>query len=147
MKCFVQQIFPHYYQYPFLQRIQDYHDETGEAIHISMKYYSNGCPVESALLTTISNQFTAHHIALVSEYLPPRVFLMARYIYHRTQYNDLKKQSLFIEKAMRQIGEYDNFFMSMENVHECDALLTLLLQQRLYYQEHFIFLSLRNRNN
>lgn len=140
MKCFVHTLFPQYYQHPFLQRVQDFHNETGEPIYLSIKQYSITCPTESKILNTISQHLTPHHISLISGYIPKHVMDTARHTYHRTQYHKIKQQSLFIENAVQQIGEYDPFFLSMDNIHDHDALLTSLLQQKSYHQEQIIFL-------
>jgi hypothetical protein len=76
-----------------------------------------------------------HHITLVREYLSPSLYKIARETYRRFQYRLVKAKRLFLEQALQQIRDYDNFYLTMDDIHEMDSVMTSLFYQELYFQE------------
>lgn len=119
----------------FLQKIQQYHEETGNLIRMSMKKKkrATSCPVEAGLLHTMQNNLLPHHLEMVRQYLPPRVYKKARETFLWSQYHQLKQKISFIEDAVQQVQEYDPFYLTMDDIHEADMMLTQMISRMMYY--------------
>ena len=86
-----------------------------------------------------------HHLDLVCQYLPITTLQTAQETYIRSRYEKYKLQAAFIENAMEQIRNYDPFFLTMDDVHESDMLMTGLISKKLFYEEKIMDLK-RKKN-
>lgn len=126
-------LFPDLSHYAFLYKIQQYHDETHLPIYVVLKSIPR---IQSSILfSNMKQHLDHHHITLVREYLPPSLYKIARETYRRFQYRLVKAKRLFLEQALRQIQDYDDFYLTMDDIHEIDSVMTSLLYQELYYRE------------
>lgn len=134
MHKFVKNVFP---TSPITQKIQEYHDDTGEPIYFSLKqpFSLKTCPQETKLLQDIKQHLLPHQLSLVHQFLPSQVYETARKAFLREQYYRLKLQSVFLEHAIEQIREHDPFYLSMDDFHDMGMMLTELSYQQLYYKE------------
>jgi hypothetical protein len=156
MKCFVQNVFENTgknnntnFSSSFLQKIQDYHEETGlpVSVPVRLKPPPRDCSEEgkNGWLRTMKRRLLPHHFDLVRQYLPMTTLHTARETYIRTRYNQYKLQVAFVENATDQVRGYDPFFLTIDEVHESDMLLTLLVSKKLFYEEKIM--GLRRKNN
>lgn len=130
----VKQIFPNLSQYNFLNKIGQFHEETDHRIYVSVKknpfFYTR-----STFLENMNENLGLYHKQLVQKYLSPNVYKVARETYRRSLYHQTKLQIEFLKNAIQQIREYDEFYLSMEDIHEMDSVMTSLLYKKLYYME------------
>ena len=130
----------------FLEKIQEYHDETGLAICFSIRLKSSlPCHEEPSWLRTIEEQLLPHHLDLVRQYLPITTLQTARDAYIRSRYDKYKLQVAFVENAVEQVRDYDPFFLTMDDIHQSDMLLTGLISKKLFYEEKIM--DLRRKKN
>jgi hypothetical protein len=123
----------------FLRKVQEYHDETYEPIYFSTRIRKKpGCLNELELLNNIRVHLNAENTDLVKEFLSLRTIKTARDTYVRSQYYKYKLEIVFIENAVRQIQDYDPFFLTMDDIHESDALLLDLITKKMYYEEKLL---------
>lgn len=122
--------------HPFLKKVQEYHDETGNPIELSMKRKKKPhCPQEKQLLRGIQQNLLPHHIDMIRQYIPPRAHKTARETFLWSQYHEIKQRIAFIENAVQQIQEYDPFYLTMDDIHGSDMMLTELISAMIYYRE------------
>jgi hypothetical protein len=113
---------------PVLQKIQAYQEETQEPIPTHKK---TACPEEKKRLREVRDRLLPHHISLVRQYLPRRVYENV----WRSQYRQLRRRLVFLENAIAQIGEYDPFFLTMDDIHDADRIMTGLLSRMVFYRD------------
>lgn len=125
-----------------LQKLQEYQKETGDVIHTpKARYKPLGCPKEAILLRGIQNNLLPPHIDLIRQYLPLDVVKTAQMTHMRAEHRKLEKKVFFLENAVRQIGEHDPFFLTMDDIHEVDMMLTQFLSKMAYYHENIYLFS------
>lgn len=130
MKCFVRNVLEEdRHASAFLQKIQDYHDETGSPIFVSIRHKTPQRPV--AWLRGMLPQ----HLDLVRQFLPATTLQTARRTYLRSQYDKFRLQEAFVQAAILQIQEYDPFFLTMDDIHQSDMLQMGLISKKQFYQE------------
>ena len=134
MRLYRKNLFPDVFQFGFLHKIQQYHDETNLPIYVALKFLPQ-IPHPSGFLSNMKQHLAPHHKIWVKEYLPPTVFKMARQTYRRYHYHHIKAKRLFVEQALEQIRDYDEFYLTMDDIHEMDSVMTTLFYQELYYRE------------
>lgn len=138
MKLYQKQVFSTISsQYNFLSKIQQYHDEIGFPIHVSVKHkqVKNNYSTSTTLFSNIQNNLEPHHIVLVKQYLPATIYKIAYDTYMRRCYHETKLQIAFLQGAMEQIQEYDPFYLTMDDIHEMDMVWTSLSYKLVYYRE------------
>ena len=118
---------------PFLKKIQDFHNETGLPIWVSLRPWKR--PEHSDWLWRAGDRLLPQHRDLVRQYLPATTVQIARDTYTRSQYHKYKLHVAFVENAIAQIQDYDPFFLTMDDIHDSDMLLTDLISKKLFYQE------------
>lgn len=120
----------------FLEKVRDYHDETGRPIYVSIRVKKPPCcPDEKQLLQNMQTYLRGYNLELVGQYLPLTTHKKARETHIRTQYYNYKLKIAFIEDAIQQIGGYDPFYITMDDIHETDMLLMELINRQMYYKE------------
>jgi hypothetical protein len=131
----------------FLDKIQEYHDETGLPISFSIRLkFAQHSPDESNhWLTTMEERLLPQHLELILEYLPMTTLQKARNNYIRSCYDKYKLQVSFVQHSLDQIQNYDPFFITMDDIHQSDMLLTGLISKKLFYEEKIIDLK-RKKN-
>jgi len=128
----------------FLRKVEEYHQETGNPIHISIRMKSPPhCPTEKRLLCHVKTNLLPHHLDLVRQYLPKTVMKTAQGSHIRSYYYRYKLQVAFVENALEQVQEYDPFFFTMDDIHESDMLMMDLLSKKVFYEEKIM--ALRNK--
>jgi hypothetical protein len=133
---YVKEVFKDPTMYCLLRKIQEYHDETGEPIYFSVRLkFPFCCPQESQFLNNMKTYLKTHHLELVKKYLPVATYKTAQKTHIRHQYYQTKLESVFIENAIQQIQEYDPFYLTMDDIHEGDSMLTNLEFKNIYYKE------------
>lgn len=120
-------------------KIQEYHDETQQTIRCNVRIKrKSGCKTEYNLLQKIKKNLTEHQIQCLKQFIP---YDHAKKLYWKEKYEKYKLQVDFLENAMNQITEYDPFFLTMDDRHEIDMLLTNLISIQQYingkYLDHF----------
>ena len=124
-------------QHICLQKIEEYHNETGETIYVSgKKPYPHGCPREKYFLRTIQQELPPSHVQLVKEYLSQQTLETAKKNHMRNCYHEMKWRILFLETAIQEIQKQDPFYLTVEDVDELNCLITDMIFKKLYYQEH-----------
>lgn len=120
-----------------LQKINNFQQETGMTIHVHFKNKKKCLtdPDELLLLQKMRAHLLPHHVGLVGKFLPTRVVDEAKKNFHRTRCHTIKKQIHFLTEAIQQIQEYDPFYLTMDDVHESDMMLSDLMLRRMYYEE------------
>jgi hypothetical protein len=132
MRFFVQNVFENS-SISFLKKIQDYHEETGLPIEVHIRLKT---PRHSpSWLGTMEERLLPHHLHLVRQYLPTTTLRTARETHLRSCYDKYKLQVAFVESAMEQVRNYDPFFLTMDEIHESDMILTSLLSKKQFYEE------------
>lgn len=133
---YVEQVFNGFPLCPFLQKIQEYQKETSRPIYMSMKKKREiSCPVEMELLDNIQNNLLPHHLEMVRQYIPSSVYKKARETFLWSQYHKLKRKISFIENAVQQVQDHDPFYLSMDDIHEADMMLTDMISKMMYYRD------------
>lgn len=140
MKYFTQDVFGNVGEKNyFLKKVQEYHDETSEPIYFSAHIRKKPrCLNELELLSNIRIHLNAENTDLVKKFLPLTTIKTARDTYIRSQYYKHKLEIVFIENAVHQIQDYDPFFLTMDDIHESDALLLDLITKKMYYEEKLL---------
>ncbi len=130
MKCFVRNVMEEdRHASVFLQKIQDYHDETGLPIFVSIRRKPPQRPA------TWLRGMLPQHLDLVRQFLPATTIQTARRTYMRSQYDKFRFQEAFVQAAILQIQEYDPFFLTMDDIHQSDMLQMGLISKKQFYQE------------
>jgi len=133
---YVKDVFKDIKGHDFLGKIQEYHDETGEPIYFSIRLkIPKGSPQELTFLKNMKTHLKTHHLELVKNYLPLSAFRVAQKTHLKSQYYKSKLECALIENAIRQIQEYDPFYLTMDDIHEGDMMLTSLTYKKMYYEE------------
>lgn len=147
MRFYVDNVFKNSTNVSFLEKIQEYHNETGLAIDVRIRLKTRQCcsEEEDRWLGTMEERLLPHHLDLVRQYLPTTTLQTARDTYLRSCYDKYKLQVAFVENAMDQVRDYDPFFLTMDDIHESDMLLTSLLSKKLFYEEKIM--DLRRKKN
>ena len=148
MKFYVDKVFENSTNVSFLEKIQEYHNETGLPIDVRIRLKTcQCCPDEQEVrwLETMEERLLPHHLDIVRQYLPTTTLQTARVTYLRSCYDKYKLQVAFVENAMDQVRDYDPFFLTMDDIHESDMLLTSLLSKKLFYEEKIM--DLRRKKN
>lgn len=128
-KCFVRNVLEEdRHASAFLQKIQDYHDETGLPIFVSIRHRPP--PKRSAAWI---RDMLPQHTDLVRRFLPTTTIQTARHTYRRSQYEKHKLQEAFVRDAIHQIREYDPFFLTMDEIHQSDMLMMRLISKKQFY--------------
>lgn len=131
MKCFVRSVLEEdRYTSAFLQKIQDYHDETGLPIFVSIK-----CKPPPYCPATWLRAMLPQHTDLVRQFLPVSTVQTAYRTYWRSQYEKCKLQEAFVRDAITQVQEYDPFFLTMDEIHQSDMLVMGMISKKQFYQE------------
>ena len=133
MKCFVQDVFENTDSLFFLKKIQDYHEETGLPVEVRTRLKTQR--PSPSWLETMEERLIPHHLDLVRQYLPRKTLETAKGVYLRACYDKYKLQVAFVENAVDQVRDYDPFFLTMDEIHESDMLLTSLLSKKRFYEE------------
>lgn len=127
----------------FLRKIQEYHEETGLPVEVSIRLKpAPRCP---SWLGTMEERLLPHHLDLVRQHLPATTLQTARDTHLRACYDKHKLQAAFVENARDQVRDYDPFFLTMDEVHESDMLLTSSLSKKRFYEEKIM--DLRRKKN
>lgn len=147
MRYYVQNVFEESdNKYTFLEKINEYHEETGLPISLSIRRkFPLSFHKEPSWLRSMEERLLPHHLDLVCQYLPITTLQTAQETYIRSRYEKYKLQAAFVENAMEQIRNYDPFFFTMDDVHESDMLLTGLISKKLFYEEKIMDLK-RKKN-
>lgn len=148
MRFFVQNVFEKSNNIcSFLDKIQEYHDETGLPISFSirLKFAQRSSDESNHWLTTMEERLLPQHLKLILEYLPMTTIKKAQDNYIRSRYDKYKLQVAFVQHALDQIRKYDPFFITMDDIHQSDMLLTGLMSKKLFYEEKIM--DLRRKKN
>jgi hypothetical protein len=144
MRCFVHDVFDdeEFHPMSFLGKIEEYHQETGSPIYVSIRMkFPPHSPTEEMLLSHIKTNLQPHHLDLVRYYLPKTVIKAARASHIRSHYYKYKLQVSFVEHALKQVQEHDPFFFTMDDIHESDMMMMGLLSKKVFYEEKIMALT------
>lgn len=110
--------------------LEQYHQETGQPVFLPRQ---KPPPTPTSLSTQRFERLLPEHLVLIRSFLPRRVLREARAAHYRKLYHQFKLRVVFIEEALRQMRDYDPFFVAMDDVHEADAELTTMASAMAYY--------------
>lgn len=112
--------------------IKQYHQETGKPVFLTIQKKKTIPPPVSTL---VYERLVPEHLELIRSYLPRRVLREARAAHYRKLYHQHKLRVVFVGEALRQMREHDPFFVSIDDVHEADGVLTGMTSAMAYYAE------------
>lgn len=120
-----------------LQKMKEFQEETATTIQVpcEKRQVSFGCCQELELLKKIQENVLPYHMTLICSMIPLHVVATAKKTFFRRKYHNIKKKIQFLTHAVQQIQEHDPFYLTMDDVHESDMLLTDLMLRQMYYEE------------
>ena len=131
----VETLFPKMKENQCLQKMSEFQEEIGIFSFSSKPPSPLGCKEELNLLRDIEKKTYPHHITMIRSFISQSVMKNAKKTHIKKKYRIVQKQIRFLESAVQEIQEYDPFYLSMDDIHESDMMLSTLMLRAMYYEE------------